>query len=1629
MYVSWWGPAVAAAVIAVVCMGDEAPLRAQGPAPGGVSSGLLAWQKADVSGATNTSWPDSSGTSHTASSPGTALRSGSHARAINFNPTYDFTSGNYFLYSDALGISGLNTFSTLVVTRRDSAITEIYFGSNQGQPTYTAHLTATGAYGGGTSGSGSNGTCGFATTTTTPVLVPAIGSVVRTSNSITGRLNGGGSSTQVCTESYVSSGRVLGRRFLTNQNSFFFAGVMPEFIEYTRALTTTEVQQVQSYLAVKYGITLDQATPQNYIDSTTAVVWDATVNATYKNNIAGIGRDDASALVQRQSQSVNTANSGNLVTLGLSTITADNASNPNNFAADRNFLIWGDDGASTSFATPITTPTVGTSTRMTRTWRVQETGTVPTVKVAVPTTVASGALVYLVVSNDSTFDNTDQWVPMAPLSAGSASYLAADVDFTTGQYFTIAMVSLTDLAITKSDTQASYVPGKPIGYSIVVTNVGPTNATGVSVTDVVPSAITGLTVNCTAAGSAACGTNASSGNTASFTGASVAAGAGNQLTIAVNGTVNPGATGNLINTATVAAGTGQSDPNTANNAATDTDTPAQADVSITKTGPAAATPGGDITYTMTVTNNGPDLAAAVSITDPTPPALTFVANAGACTTAFPCALGDLTSGATRTITTTYHLPSNYTAPNPIVNTATVATITADPNSANNASTVSTPLGAAQSDLQIVKNVSAAAVLPGQNYTYTLQVTNNGPSDATNVRATDMLPAQAAFQSSVAGCTAAGQLVTCPTIPTMAVGALASFDIVVRLDPGYAGNGSDLLNSGVVTSDTLDPTPQNNTNPAGAPPVGPPGADVTLVKTVSADPVAPGQTFTYNLLVSNQGPSAAADVVVTDPLPGPMTFVSSPQGCTAVGQDVTCPTLATLAPGGFTTFTLIVRLDPAYAGNGSDLGNRATVASTTPDPVPGNDTTSPVPPNLASASADLSTAKVAIGTSVAPGQTFTYRITVTNAGPSAAQSVTATDTLPGPLHFVSSPQGCTAAGQVVTCTQPLLAPGATATFDLLVQLDAGYVGNGSDIGNIATATTTTPDPNPTNNTTPQVPPPPFVVGSADLTVDKSGPVGSVPAGGEITYTLVVTNQGPNAATDVVVEDPTPSGLTFIATTGDCTTPFPCALGTILQGLTKTIVVRYAVAPGVNAISNTATVSSSAADPKLSNNSATVLTPTPAQRYYFSEGSTGGFFDYDLLIANPNTQSAPVTLNFFREDGSTITQSRTVDPQSRLTVHVDDIPGLEEAATSVVVSSDSGVPLAVERTMFWDHTYYAGHTGTAVTAPATKWYFAEGFQGYFSTFVLLENPGAVPADVTVTFLRESEAPYVKQVPVPPFTRVTVDAFADAASLFGRGFGIVVDATQPVVAERSMYFGTTPARFWSGGHSSAGVTEPTWRWFLAEGATGSFFDLWILLSNPQTVDAHVTIDYQLEDGTVISVPKIVPAQRRLTISVDQEDDQRLHDAAVSARVSSDVPIIAERSMYWGSAPDANPWSEGHNSFGMTESALRWAVAEGRVGGPLNYHTYLLLANPQTASAEVTVTYLRENGASPIVKTYTVPATTRFNIDVNSVVPELKDESFGALIEVTNGVTIAVERSMYWDANGVFWSGGTNSPGTKLP
>jgi subtilisin-like proprotein convertase family protein len=424
-----------------------------------------------------------------------------------------------------------------------------------------------------------------------------------------------------------------------------------------------------------------------------------------------------------------------------------------------------------------------------------------------------------------------------------------------------------------------------------------------------------------------------------------------------------------------------------------------------------------------------------------------------------------------------------------------------------------------------------------------------------------------------------------------------------------------------------------------------------------------------------------------------------------------------------------------------------------------------------------------------------------------------------------------------------------------------------------------------------------------------------------------------------------------------------------------------------------------------------------RYTLAEGATGTFFDADVTMANPSGVETQVLIDFLPEGGAPLQVPASVGVNSPLKVDIEQhVPA---AAVSTVVRSQHA-PLAVERTMTWDASGYGGHGGTSA-APATRWLFAEGAQGYFSTYVLLANDNDTASLVNITFLVEGGAPVMYATNVPAKGRVTVDA-GSIPELVDRSFGIDITSAQPIIAERAMYL--PGARLFEGGHESAGVNSASRNWFLAEGATGPFFDCFVLMSNPNNVAANVTLQYLLPDGNTVPQAVVVPANGRTTINVETVAP-RLANAAVSTTVMSDVEIVVERAMYW---PDLSVgWQEAHNSFGVTDAGLRWGVADGRIGGSRAYQTYVLLANPNPTPAEVQVRFMK-NGAAT-VRNYTLNATSRLNIWVNNDVPEVGEGNFSADVQVLNYQPIAVEKALYWNADGVVWAGGTNVTATRLP
>jgi hypothetical protein len=263
-------------------------------------------------------------------------------------------------------------------------------------------------------------------------------------------------------------------------------------------------------------------------------------------------------------------------------------------------------------------------------------------------------------------------------------------------------------------------------------------------------------------------------------------------------------------------------------------------------------------------------------------------------------------------------------------------------------------------------------------------------------------------------------------------------------------------------------------------------------------------------------------------------------------------------------------------------------------------------------------------------------------------------------------------------------------------------------------------------------------------------------------------------------------------------------------------------------------------------------------------------------------------------------------------------------------------------------------------------------------------------------------------------------------------VIESDQQIVVERAMYL-DRPEQPFIGGHESAGVTAPANEWFLAEGATGPFFELFLLVANPNPVPAQVEVAYLLLNGLPIKKTYTIPGNGRYTIWVDEEQfpegsgQKPLANVAVSMRVRSlnNVSIIAERAMWWPQ-PD---WYEGHNATGVTSTGTKWAVAEGEVGGPDATETYVLVANVSDYAGTVNVTLAFEDGTTA-VKSYVVPATSRINVQMSTDFPQANGKRFATLIESIGQTPaqIVVERAQYSSPGGVTWSTGSAAIGTKL-
>jgi len=440
------------------------------------------------------------------------------------------------------------------------------------------------------------------------------------------------------------------------------------------------------------------------------------------------------------------------------------------------------------------------------------------------------------------------------------------------------------------------------------------------------------------------------------------------------------------------------------------------------------------------------------------------------------------------------------------------------------------------------------------------------------------------------------------------------------------------------------------------------------------------------------------------------------------------------------------------------------------------------------------------------------------------------------------------------------------------------------------------------------------------------------------------------------------------------------------------------------------------------------PRGSFRSTFAEGATGSFFDLRLALFNPSaTSPARVLLRFFTGSGAVHAHFRLLPPLSRSTIEPETLPGL--GAVTVATEIESDVRVVADRTMLWDAGHYGAHAESGSPSPSTVWYFAEGAtHSGFSLFYCVQNPGSTAADLEVSYLLPAGTPVRKRYSVAARSRLTILVNDEDVRLAATNVSAVFVSDLPLVVERAMYLSRHGGRLFEAGTASAGMTAPSLEWFLAEGATGDLFDLFVLIANPGDEAAAVTITYLLPDGSSVVRARQIAPESRYTVWVDGEDP-RLASTAVSTvvRSTNGVPILVGRAMWW---PGPFPtWTEAHVAAGVTRPATRWALAEGESGGPDATTTYIVAANLSDWAATVRVTLLFEEGGQAS-RQFSMAARSRLTVEAGASFPESAGRRFAALVESVGPTPAAlvVERPMYMSPGGALWTAGTDAAGSPV-
>lgn len=506
-----------------------------------------------------------------------------------------------------------------------------------------------------------------------------------------------------------------------------------------------------------------------------------------------------------------------------------------------------------------------------------------------------------------------------------------------------------DLAITKDDGVTEANPGDVLTYTIVASNNGPSHVVGATIVDTFPGEVSNVTYTSSVSGTASGNTASGSGNISD----TVDMAPGSSITYTVTGTVGATATGSILNIATITAPTSVTETDTTNNTAEDEDTiPPRIDLSITKTdNVTVAVPGETLTYTIVVENQGPTDATGATVVDDFPTQLTNVTYTSTVTGG---ATGNTASGSGN-INDTVDMPNGSS----ITYTVTGTVDASATGTVENTATVTAPAGLTETDLTnneatdidtitprvdlaVTKDDGVDVVAQGDQLTYTIIVSNNGPSDAVGATFTDTFPSSltnvsytSTSSGGATGNTANGTGNLSETLDLPA-GSSVTYTVTATVASGATGT---VVNTATVTAPTSVTETDTSNNTATDTDTLQTLVDLSITKTNNVTSVTQNSSTTYTILVTNDGPDDVVGATVIDNFPSDFvnpTYTSvttnGATGNTATGSGsindvVDMPAFSTI------TYTVTGTVAVDATGN---LINTATVSP--PNDVTDTDTT-------------------------------------------------------------------------------------------------------------------------------------------------------------------------------------------------------------------------------------------------------------------------------------------------------------------------------------------------------------------------------------------------------------------------------------------------------------------------------------------------------------------------------------------------------------------------------------------------------------------------------------------------------------------------------------------------------------------